>query len=148
MHGSKNQSGHLTKLVLPGMTADEFIVQLKKIGQFAHLKTVARGDHHAIVAVLQFLDNGSEKWDVWRVVQIDPNLRFRMASSRLVDRFWCSTHVYYLVQLCSHGRIQLSILAGLDRTPGSIAGVAGRLLVSLRRLRVQVSTSRVTRSTW
>ena len=68
------------------MATDEFVIEVKEVGQLAHLKTVTRGEHYATVELFQLLDDGDEKGNVGRVIQIDPDLspnRSRSMAFRL-----------------------------------------------------------------
>jgi len=58
--------------------ADQLVVQMKKICQFAHLKTIACGNHDRIITLLEFLDDRSKKWNVGELsksIQIFPLAR-------------------------------------------------------------------------
>src|SRR2546425_1169273 len=44
-HSAKEQPSHLADCVLPRVTSDQLVVQMKKVCQLVHLKTVARGEH-------------------------------------------------------------------------------------------------------
>src|ERR1700751_2299114 len=58
---------------------------MKKFGQFADLKTISRGDHHRIVALLQLLNNWGEEWYVWRIIEVDPDVSVAARASAVQD---------------------------------------------------------------
>src|SRR5207247_2048682 len=73
---AKTQPHQLADFVLPGVTSDQLAVQMKKVRQFVHLKTVARGEHHRITALLKFVDDWRKKWHMGGIIQVDPDLFF------------------------------------------------------------------------
>src|SRR5690242_1708525 len=75
LHSAKTQPEYLADLTLAVVPPHQLVVQMKKVGQFAHLKAVSRGESDGITALGQLANDGRKKWHVRRVVQIDPDLR-------------------------------------------------------------------------
>ena len=61
---TKAQPCNLADFALPGVTADQPVVQMEKICKLTHLKTVARGNHNRIITLLELFDDWDKKWNV------------------------------------------------------------------------------------
>ena len=64
---------HLQKLVL-AVSTNNLAGQLEKLQKLAHLLHVARGQNQFKALVVQLLDDWQKKWDMGRIVDIDPDL--------------------------------------------------------------------------
>ena len=61
-------------LVLAVVLSHDFARYSVKLKEFAHLVSVPGRDQHLIISLSQFLDNGPEKWNMRRIIQIHPDL--------------------------------------------------------------------------
>ena len=55
-----------------------------KLKEFSHLVSVPSSDQHLIISLSEFLDNRPEKRNMWRIVQIHPDLFASGIASRQV----------------------------------------------------------------
>jgi len=58
---TRAQPCNLADFAFPGVMADQLVVQMKKICQLAHLKTVAGRNHDRIIALLEFFNDWGKK---------------------------------------------------------------------------------------
>jgi len=76
LQGAEAQACHFADFAFPGVVADQLVVQMQEICKLPHLKTVACRNRNRIITLLELFDDGSKKWNVRSVIQIDPDLSF------------------------------------------------------------------------
>jgi hypothetical protein len=79
--GTPRQSQDFHHAVPTMMPPDSDVSQALLLGEFADLKCIPRRQNDTVSAPFQFPDDGDEKRDVRRVVEIDPNLHSRYGMS-------------------------------------------------------------------
>ena len=66
------QSAHFQERIFPIMTSHFCIVQPGAIRHLADLEGIARAQDNLVPASPKFPDDRLKKWDMWRIVEIDP----------------------------------------------------------------------------
>jgi hypothetical protein len=55
------------------MTTDNFAIQMVELQEFANLIGISGCEKNLVAPLLKLLDDGYEKWDMGRIIDIDPD---------------------------------------------------------------------------